>query len=91
VDAYLRKHITHSPDDMSLETGGGMILTGNNGRTRRKTCPSATLSTTNPIKIDQGANPGLRGERSATNDLNHDTALVPWLIGYNLLLRNSGP
>jgi hypothetical protein len=26
---------------------GGMILTGENRRTRRKTCPSATLSTTN--------------------------------------------
>jgi hypothetical protein len=33
-----------------LKTGahGGMILTGENRRTRRKTCPSDTLSTTNP-------------------------------------------
>jgi hypothetical protein len=31
-----------------------------------KTCPSATLSTTNPTWIDPGANPGLRGERPAT-------------------------
>jgi hypothetical protein len=30
-----------------------------NLRTRRKTCPSATLSTTNPTWIDMGANPGL--------------------------------
>jgi hypothetical protein len=29
--------------------------------------PSATLSTTNPTRIDPGANPGLRGERPATN------------------------
>jgi hypothetical protein len=31
--------------------------------------PSATLSTTNPTWIDPGANPGLRGERPATNRL----------------------
>jgi hypothetical protein len=30
---------------------GGMILTGENRRTRRKTCPSATLSTTNPTGL----------------------------------------
>jgi hypothetical protein len=46
------------------------IVTGENRRTRRKTCPSATLSTTNPTGID----PGLRGERPATNDLSHGTA-----------------
>jgi len=49
-------------------------LTGENRRTRRKTCPSATLSTTNPTWIDLGANPGLRGERPATNHLRHGTA-----------------
>jgi hypothetical protein len=36
---------------------------------------SATLSTTNPTWIDPGANPGLRGERPATNRLSHGTAL----------------
>jgi hypothetical protein len=35
--------------------------------------PSAT---TNPTWIDPGANPGLRGERSATNRLSHGTALL---------------
>jgi hypothetical protein len=59
---------------MSLESDGGMILTGGNRRTRRKTCPSATLSTTNPTWIDPGANPGLRGESPATNDLSRGTA-----------------
>jgi hypothetical protein len=48
--------------------------TGENRRTRRKTCPSATLSTTNPTCMYPVANPGLRGERPATNDLSHDTA-----------------
>jgi hypothetical protein len=47
------------------------ILTGENRRTRRKTCPSVTLSTTNPTRID--ANPGQYGERPATNDLSHGT------------------
>jgi hypothetical protein len=50
------------------------ILTVENRRTRRKTCPSATLSTTNPTWIDRGANPGLRGETLATNYLSHGTA-----------------
>jgi hypothetical protein len=62
---------------MSLESDGGMILTGENRRTRRKTCPSATFYTTNPTWIDPGANPVLRGERPATKDLNHGTALMP--------------
>jgi hypothetical protein len=48
---------------MSLESGGGMILTEENRRTRRKICSSATLSTTNHTWIDPGANPALRGER----------------------------
>jgi hypothetical protein len=38
-----------------------------------KTCPSATLFTTNPIWTDPGSNPGLRGERPATNRLSHGT------------------
>jgi hypothetical protein len=59
---------------MSLESDGGMILTGENRRTQRKICPSATLSTTNPTWIDPGANPGLRGERPVTDDLSRGTA-----------------
>jgi hypothetical protein len=55
------------------------ILTGEKRRTRRNTCPSATLSTKNPTWIDPGANPGLRGERPATNDLSHGTA--PYIMG----------
>jgi hypothetical protein len=42
-------------------------------RTLRKTCPSATLSTTNPRWIEPGANPGLRGDRPAPNELSHAT------------------
>jgi hypothetical protein len=39
-----------------------------------RTCPSATLSTTNPTSPDSGANPGRRGEKPATNRLSYGTA-----------------
>jgi hypothetical protein len=42
--------------------------------------PSATLSTTKPTWIDPGANPGIRGERPATNDLSHGTARICELV-----------
>jgi hypothetical protein len=51
-----------------------MILTGENLSTRGKTCPSATLSTTNPTWTDPGSNTGLRGGRSATNRLSNGKA-----------------
>jgi hypothetical protein len=70
---------------MSSENDGGMILTGENRRTRGKTCPSATLSTTNPTWIDSGANQGLRGERPATNDLSQGMAQ------YSVLLQTGRP
>jgi hypothetical protein len=51
-----------------------MKLTGENRNTWGKTCPSATLSTTNPTWTDLGSNSALRGERPATNRLSHGTA-----------------
>jgi hypothetical protein len=56
-----------------------MKLTGK-PTTRRKTCPSATLSTTNLTWTDPGSNPGLRGERPATNCLSHGTAINTSLL-----------
>jgi hypothetical protein len=53
-----------------------MKLTGENRSTREKTCPSATFSISNPTWTDPGSNPGLRGERPATNRLSHGTALM---------------
>jgi hypothetical protein len=41
-----------------------------------KTCPSATLSTTNPTWTDPGSNPGLRGGRLVANRLSHGTATI---------------
>jgi hypothetical protein len=52
-----------------------MKLTGENQSTRGKTCPNATLSTTNLTWTDLGSNPGLRGESPATNRVSHGTAL----------------
>jgi hypothetical protein len=64
--------VVHPPDGyMNVDSNGVMILTKENRRTQRKTCPSATLSTINPIRTDQSANPGLRSERLATNSLSH--------------------
>jgi hypothetical protein len=60
-----------------MESYGGMILTGENRSTRRETCPSATMSSTNPTYTEPGANSGLRGERPATNRLSYDTAMIP--------------
>jgi hypothetical protein len=42
----------------------------------KKTCPSATLSTTNPTWTKAGANPVLRGDRPVTNRLSYGTAFT---------------
>jgi hypothetical protein len=56
-------------------SSGGMKLTAQTRSTRGKTCPSATLSTTNPTWTDLGSSPGLRGGRPATNRLSQGTTL----------------
>ena len=43
-----------------------MKLTGENRSTQGKTCPNATLSTTNPTRTNPVSNPGVR--------LSHGTA-----------------
>jgi hypothetical protein len=48
-----------------------MILTEEIQRTHGKTCPIATLSTTNPIWTALGANLGLCGEKLAVNCLSY--------------------
>jgi hypothetical protein len=42
-----------------------------------KTCPSATLSTTNPTWPDLGSNPGRRGGKLATNRLIYGASMGP--------------
>jgi hypothetical protein len=56
---------------VSIESPGGMILPGENRKTRRKSWPSATFPTTNPTWAD----PGHRGVRLATNRRSHGMAL----------------
>jgi hypothetical protein len=51
-----------------------MKLTGGNRSTQGKNRPIATLSTTNSTWTDPGSNPGLGGERPATDCLSHGTA-----------------
>jgi hypothetical protein len=46
-------------------------VTGEYCTGRRKTCPSATLFTTNPTCNDLEVDPGLQGERPATDRLSH--------------------
>jgi hypothetical protein len=70
---------------MSMESHSGIVLTGENRRTRRETCPSSTLSTTSPISTDPGANPWFHGERPTSNRLSHGTAEVAFtVIGLNV-------
>ena len=52
----------------------GMIVTGQNLSTWRKTCPNATLSTTNPPQIGLRLNSGHQGQGPATKHLSHGTA-----------------
>jgi hypothetical protein len=54
-----------------------------------KTCP-VQLCATNPTWIDPGANPGLRGERPATNRLSRGTALVIFLSYINKSSADKG-
>jgi hypothetical protein len=55
---------------------GGMKLTDENRITRGKTCPTATLSTTNLTWTDPRSNPGLHSGRPTTNRQSHGTALM---------------
>jgi hypothetical protein len=62
----------------------GMILTGENERTRRKACPNVTLST-DPTCNDPDANPELRSERPATNRLSHGMAKIIFIADSRLV------
>jgi hypothetical protein len=64
---------------MNMEHGG-MILAEKTEELGEKTCPSATLSTTNPTWIDLGANPVFRDVKPATNRLSHGTAFIYLLL-----------
>jgi hypothetical protein len=65
---------------------GGMNIGRGNWSTLEKTCPSATLSTTNPTWLNPGWNPGRRGGKPATNRLSYDAAIILSLTLLLLLL-----
>jgi len=52
-----------------------VIVTGENRITGRKTCPCATLSTSNPTWTDLGSIPYLRVKRLAKDRLSRGTAV----------------
>ena len=58
-------------------TKGGMVMTGEKPKYwGKETCPTATFPTKTPTWIGLETNPRLRGHRSATHRLIHDTALA---------------
>jgi hypothetical protein len=57
---------------------GGMKIGRGNRSTRKKTCPNAPLSTTNPTCLDPGLNPGRSGGKPATNRLSYVAAFFKW-------------
>jgi len=54
---------------------GGMLFTGEGWSTRNETSPSVTSFATNLIWTGMGWNPGLHGERPATNSMSHGAAI----------------
>jgi hypothetical protein len=61
-----------------------MILTAGKRGTRRETCHSATLSTTDLTWSDLGSNTGLHGERLMTKRLSHTSLQLMTKIHHNL-------
>jgi hypothetical protein len=54
----------------------GGIRIGIKTKYSEKTCPSATLPTTNPTRSDPDSNTGRRGAKTATNRLSYGMALA---------------
>jgi hypothetical protein len=61
-----------------VRSSDAIVLTGKGQSTRRKPYPTASFFTTNPTWTGLEKNPGLRGERPATNRLTHGTAVRCW-------------
>jgi hypothetical protein len=81
----MRRCLRTAATRLHMESHGGMMLTGENRRTRRKTCPSASLCTTIHTLTGQGENPGLCGERPATNRRSHGTAYIRTYVNIILI------
>ena len=59
------------PTNKGVASTGGKVLTSEPRSTRRTTCPSATLSSTNPTRTSLGSNTVLFVERFAMNRVSH--------------------
>jgi hypothetical protein len=59
-------------------SSGGMILTGENRRTRKKGCRGSTLCTTKPTLTDLGANPGLSGKKPTKSRPSYGTTAMSY-------------
>jgi hypothetical protein len=84
--------IVPAPGDIGDDECGpvGGIGIGKGKNYSEKTCPSATLSTTNPTWLDLGSNPGRRAENPVANRLNYGTAICAYLRRWiNLPYHNS--
>lgn len=75
---YFRWHI----DKIAVTGTAWMIVTGENWRTRRETCPNAALSSTNPTRTSLGSNRDLHADLFATNRVSHNTALNKWNVHF---------
>jgi hypothetical protein len=74
--------IAHPPVHEWMWSSSGVTLTGKNRRTRRKTCPSITWSTTNPIRTALGANPDFCGAKPENNGRVTARPNVEYIIQY---------
>jgi hypothetical protein len=80
--------IVPAPGDYDDGEFGGMKTVQGKPKYSEKTCPSATLSTTNPTWSDPGLNPGRRGGKPATNRLSYGAALYGKFTVYRASLTD---
>jgi hypothetical protein len=64
---------------------GERISTGEVRNTQRNISATVTFSTTNPTQPGLGSKAGIRGDRPATNHLNHGVAILKTDISLNCI------
>ena len=69
LSSWQQQHVDEGMEQCWNDADGG------NRSRRKKTCHSATLSTTSPTRADLERNPGPHDDRPATDRLSHGKAL----------------